>query len=208
MSPINLPWTRLVRYSSSAASAIKYGEPIVAPDADIGQLAQEGKLQVKQLLGTDPFQLETTDVTETVFRLYGPLEPKDVPIVRCIGLNYKTHILETGRPLPTCPTVFTKPGPAVADHDSPIPIPKIAQEQCDYEGELVIVIGQDGKNITAENALDYVAGYTVGNDVSARDWQRESSKAGPVPQWTFSKSFDKYAPLGPCLVRQDLLNEA
>lgn len=91
MSPINLPWTRLVRYSSSAASAIKYGEPIVAQNADIGQLAQEGKLQVKQLLGTDPFQLETTDVTETVFRLYGPLEPKDVPIVRCIGLNYKTH---------------------------------------------------------------------------------------------------------------------
>lgn len=82
MRPINLPWTRLVRYSSSAAGAIKYGEPIVA---------QEGKLQVKQLLGTDPFQLETTDLTETVFRLYGPLEPKDVPILRCIGLNDKTH---------------------------------------------------------------------------------------------------------------------
>lgn len=72
----------------------------------------------------------------------------------------------------------------------------------------MIVIGQDGKNISAENALDYVAGYTVGNDVSARDWQREARKAGPVPQWTFSKSFDKYAPMGPCLVHRDLLNEA
>ncbi|KAL4936972.1 hypothetical protein BDV06DRAFT_216245 [Aspergillus oleicola] len=177
MFPVNLPWTRLVRYSSSADGAVKYGEPIVAQNADIGQLAQEGKLR-------------------TVFRLYGPLEPKDVPIIRCIGLNYKTHILETGRFLPTCPTVFTKPGPAVTDHDSPDPIPKIAQDQCDYEGELVIVIGRDGKNISAENAVDYVAGYTVGNDIFAGDWQREAGKAGP------------YAPLGPCLIRRDLLNEA
>lgn len=96
----------------------------------------------------------------------------------------------------------------MADHDSPVPIPRIAQEQCDYEGELVIYIGREGKNISAENALDYVAGYTVGNDVSARDWQREAGKAGPVPQWGFSKSFDKYAPLGPCLVQQEVLNDA
>ncbi|KAF9891818.1 hypothetical protein FE257_003302 [Aspergillus nanangensis] len=208
MSPIELPWTRLVRYTSSASSPIKYGEPILTTGGDVGQLAKEGKLQVTQLSGSDPFQLKKTDVTEKVFRLYGPLETKDVPLIRCIGLNYKTHILETGRPLPTCPTVFTKPGPAVADHDAPVPIPRIAQEQCDYEGELVIVIGRDGKNISAENALDYIAGYTVGNDVSARDWQREAGKAGPVPQWSFSKSFDKYAPLGPCMVRQDLLNDA
>ena len=91
MSPINVPWTRLVRYTSSEGGPVKYGEPILAQNADIGQLAREGKLQVKQLSGNNPFQLETTSVTETVFRLYGPLEPKDVPIIRCIGLNYKTH---------------------------------------------------------------------------------------------------------------------
>lgn len=56
--------------------------------------------------------------------------------------------------------------------------------------------------------MKHVAAYTVGNDISARDWQREAGKAGPVPQWSFSKSFDDYAPLGPCLVRQDLLDEA
>lgn len=72
----------------------------------------------------------------------------------------------------------------------------------------MIVIGKDGKDITEENALNYVAGYTVGNDVSARDWQREAGKAGPVPQWTFSKSFDKYAPLGPCIVATQVLGEA
>lgn len=117
-------------------------------------------------------------------------------------------VLETGRALPTCPTVFTKPGPSVADWGEDIPIPKLAQEQCDYEGELVVVIGKTGKNIKEEDALEYVAAYTAGNDVSARDWQRETGKAGPVPQWTFSKSFDKYAPLGPCLVASHVLGDA
>jgi 2-keto-4-pentenoate hydratase/2-oxohepta-3-ene-1,7-dioic acid hydratase in catechol pathway len=110
--------------------------------------------------------------------------------------------------LPTCPTVFTKPSPTVADHQEAIPIPKLAQAQCDYEGELVIVIGADAKDISEDAALDYVAAYTVGNDVSARDWQREPGKAGPVPQWSFSKSFDKYAPLGPCLVARSVLGAA
>lgn len=117
-------------------------------------------------------------------------------------------VLETGRPLPTCPTIFTKPSLSIADHDVPIPIPSIAQQKADYEGELVILISKAGKNIPVELALDHVAAYTVGNDVSARDWQRDADKAGPVPQWTFSKSFDKYAPLGPCLVSSAVLGEA
>lgn len=96
----------------------------------------------------------------------------------------------------------------MADHGEPIPIPAITQLQCDYEGELVVLIGKDAKDVTAEDALDYVAAYTVGNDVSARDWQREAGKAGPVPQWSFSKSFDKYAPLGPCLVASHVLGAA
>lgn len=78
----------------------------------------------------------------------------------------------------------------------------------DYEGELVILVGRDAKNIKPEDALQYVAAYTAGNDVSARDWQREKDKAGPVPQWSFSKSFDKYAPFGPCLVSSELLGDA
>lgn len=72
----------------------------------------------------------------------------------------------------------------------------------------MIVIGRNGKDIPEEQALDFVAAYTVGNDVSARDWQREPGKAGPVPQWSFSKSFDDHAPLGPCLVRQQELDAA
>jgi 2-keto-4-pentenoate hydratase/2-oxohepta-3-ene-1,7-dioic acid hydratase in catechol pathway len=73
---------------------------------------------------------------------------------------------------------------------------------------LTIVIGKDAKNVSAADALEYVAGYTVGNDISSRDWQRDPNKAGPVPQWCFSKSFDKYAPLGPCIVSVDLLGAA
>lgn len=82
-----------------------------------------------------------------------------------------------------------------------IPIPRLAQDdQCDYEGELAVVIGQKGKNIPKEEVLDYVAGYVSSNDVSARKWQRDPAFAGGVPQWCFSKGFDKYAPLGPMLV--------
>ena len=96
----------------------------------------------------------------------------------------------------------------MAEHGEDIPIPPLAQNQVDYEGELVVVIGKDAKNVSEEEALDYVAAYTAGNDISARDWQREAGKAGPVPQWTFSKSFDKYAPLGPCLVSAHVLEAA
>ena len=104
--------------------------------------------------------------------------------------------------------MFTKPGPAVADHGFDVPIPLIAQSQCDYEGELVVLIGKDAKNVKEQDAMEYIAAYTAGNDVSARDWQREAGKAGPVPQWSFSKSFDKYAPLGPCLVASHILGAA
>ena len=220
-------WDRLVRYESqNEPGQVKYGEPILEDsNADVAELARSGKLEVRVLEGGDALSATRSSATEMVGKLCGPLAASEVPIVRCVGLNYKTHsellrewrctqltcdisVLETGRPLPTCPTIFTKPGPSIADHGEDIPIPNLAQAQCDYEGELVIVIGKDAKNVPAANALEYVAGYTVGNDVSARDWQREAGKAGPVPQWTFSKSFDKYAPLGPVLVAGHVLGEA
>lgn len=104
--------------------------------------------------------------------------------------------------------MFTKPGPAVANTREAIPIPKLGQSQCDYEAELTVVIGRDCKNVTEDQALDYVAGYVAGNDVSCRDWQMEKDKAGMMPQWSFSKSFDKYAPLGPCITSAKVLGDA
>lgn len=91
---------------------------------------------------------------------------------------------------------------------SDISIPALAQAQPDYEGELVIIIGRDAKNVSEAEALDYVAAYSVGDDVSSRDWQRDADKAGPIPQWSFSKSFDGFAPLGPCLVSTTVLGAA
>ncbi|KAL3445421.1 hypothetical protein BJX65DRAFT_296952 [Aspergillus insuetus] len=211
MPSIRPAWDRLVRFVPRDSQHIRYGEPIVADPAELNnldELADAGKLKVKVLDGVTPLAATPTGEIATVGKLLGPFDGRTVPIIRCIGLNYKTHILETGRSLPSCPTIFTKPGPSVADHGEDIPIPFIAQGQCDYEGELVVLIGQDAKNVSESEALDYVAGYTVGNDVSARDWQREAEKAGPVPQWTFSKSFDKYAPLGPCLVAAHVLGDA
>lgn len=72
--------------------------------------------------------------------------------------------------------------------------------QLDYEGELCIIIGKTGKDIPEDKALEFIAGYATGNDVSSRRWQRDPSYAGSVPQWCFAKGFDKWCPLGPMLV--------
>ncbi|RMX80692.1 hypothetical protein D0869_07367 [Hortaea werneckii] len=201
-------WDRLIRYVSAKDGKTRYGDPIVSGEnPDIDDLAQKGGLKVKVLEGATPIAAAPTGEEDDVKTLLGPLTPKDVPIVRCTGLNYKTHILETGFDLPKNPTLFIKSGEAVADTRQPVPIPKLGQAQCDYEGELTIVIGKDCKNVSEVDALDYVAGYVSGNDVSCRDWQMEKDKAGMMPQWSFSKTFDKYAPLGPCIVSSKVLGD-
>lgn len=116
--------------------------------------------------------------------------------------------MEASRDLPPYPTSFTKPGHSVGDHGEDIPIPKWAGNKLDYEGELVFVIGKDAKDVSVEDALDYVVGFTAGNDVSARDWQRDPELAGKVPQWVYGKSLDKFAPLGPVLVARHVLGDA
>ncbi|KAH0831550.1 hypothetical protein FOPE_00551 [Fonsecaea pedrosoi] len=115
-------------------------------------------------------------------------------------------VKEAGRQPPPFPFIFFKPNTTVQDHDAPVVIPKLAQDdQADYEGELCIVIGRDAKDVPLDQALDYVGGYTAGNDVSSRKLQRDPELAGRVPQWGFSKGFDTFAPLGPCLVAPDLI---
>ncbi|KAK4626559.1 Fumarylacetoacetate hydrolase domain-containing protein 2 [Fulvia fulva] len=202
-------WDRLIRYVSAKDGEVKYGEPIVSDSKpDIDALAQKGGLKVNVLEGPTPVEAKQTGEEDEVKELLGPLTPRDVPIIRCIGLNYKTHILETGFDLPENPTLFVKSPMTVADTRKATPIPKLGQPKCDYEGELTIVIGKDAKNVSEADALDYVAGYTSGNDVSCRDWQMDKDKAGMMPQWSFSKSFDNYAPLGPAIVSTNLLGDA
>jgi 2-keto-4-pentenoate hydratase/2-oxohepta-3-ene-1,7-dioic acid hydratase in catechol pathway len=123
--------------------------------------------------------------------LLAPVEP---PNVLAIGLNYRAHAIEGGEPIATAPILFIKANTALAAPNQPILLPKAAPNEVDYEAELVIVVGKRARNVTEDKALDYVCGYTCGNDVSARDCQLRIDR-----QWARGKSFDTFAPLGPCI---------
>ncbi|UPK95543.1 hypothetical protein LCI18_006478 [Fusarium solani-melongenae] len=123
-----------------------------------------------------------------------PLE--STPIILCIGLNYKEHAKEANLTIAPYPVVFTKPPTALAGPYDDVHVHTDARSMLDYEGELVVVIGKDGKNIYEDNALDYVLGYTIGNDFSARNFQLPDVSGG---QFCYAKSFDGFAPIGPVI---------
>jgi 2-keto-4-pentenoate hydratase/2-oxohepta-3-ene-1,7-dioic acid hydratase in catechol pathway len=116
----------------------------------------------------------------------------------CLGLNYRDHAAESGSPIPREPILFSKYPTALVGDGEAIVLPAVSRE-VDYEAELVIVVGRRGRHLKADEAPAHVAGYTVGHDVSARDWQLK--KDGK--QWMVGKTFDTFAPLGPVLVTAD-----
>ena len=118
-----------------------------------------------------------------------------------IGLNYLDHIEEGGRPVPEHPIFFNKQSTCVNDPFGDIPIPAVAPNAVDYEGELGLVIGKECRSVSAANAPLVVAGYTIVNDVSVRDWQRRS------PTMTLGKSWDGHGPMGPWLVTTDEISD-
>lgn len=125
------------------------------------------------------------------------------PIVKpekivCVGRNYSAHASEMGASVEDLPVIFNKFPSALAGPNSDIQIPLIAT-QVDYEAELVVVIGKRGRNISIDDAYDYVFGYCCGNDVSARDWQ----KGRPGGQWLLGKTLDGFAPIGPFVATKD-----
>ncbi|MGG1943473.1 ureidoglycolate lyase [Trinickia sp. NRRL B-1857] len=115
----------------------------------------------------------------------------------CIGLNYADHAAESNLPVPTEPVVFNKWTSAIVGPNDDVEIPR-GSTKTDWEVELGVVIGKACKNVEAANALDYVAGYCVVNDVSEREWQIE--RGG---QWDKGKGFDTFGPIGPWLVTRD-----
>ena len=120
--------------------------------------------------------------------------------ILCIGLNYRQHARECNLPLPEAPVLFNKFSNALAaDGDSVCLMPEY--REYDYEAELVAVMGKAARNVTEEDALNYVFGYTCGNDLSTRDLQFVRSN-----QWVLSKTFDGFAPIGPCLVTADSID--
>jgi len=119
--------------------------------------------------------------------------------ILCIGLNYRQHAKECNLQLPAAPVLFNKfPNALAADGDRVYLDPRYVEY--DYEAELVAVIGKPARNVSAADALDYVFGYTCGNDLSTRDLQFVRSS-----QWLLSKTFDGFAPLGPCVVTADCI---
>ncbi len=126
-----------------------------------------------------------------------PVVPNPQKIL-CVGLNYADHARESGAEVPPEPVIFSKFASALAGHGQPIVLPR-ASGEVDYEAELVVVIGRRGKHIPEQQALDHVAGYACGHDVSARDWQLRK----PGGQWLLGKTFDTFAPVGPYLVTRD-----
>jgi 2-keto-4-pentenoate hydratase/2-oxohepta-3-ene-1,7-dioic acid hydratase in catechol pathway len=116
-----------------------------------------------------------------------------------VGLNYRRHAEETRNPIPTTPILFGKFNNALAAHESTIELPVLQSRQFDYEAELVIVIGRQARDISVDAALDYVLGYTVGNDLSARDLQKRTS------QMFIGKSLDGFAPSGPWITTTALV---
>ena len=117
------------------------------------------------------------------------------PRIFGVGLNYKSHILETGRALPEIPSIFMKPDTALIGHGESIVYPS-GSTIVHYETELVAVIGRKARNVARKDALSYVLGYACGNDVSERTIQRKEMTLGLM---TVGKAFDTFAPIGPCI---------
>ncbi len=176
-------------------------------EADYGALGEDGRIRpLKQIRAQgDLFAQPLTPAAELVLeldlvQLLAPI-PHPEKIV-CIGKNYADHAQEMGGEAPELPIVFSKYNSALIGPDEVIRLPAISQ-QVDFEAELVVVIGKEGRNIPEAHARQHVFGYTCGNDISARDWQ----KGRPGGQWLLGKTFDTFAPTGPWIVTADELTD-
>jgi 2-keto-4-pentenoate hydratase/2-oxohepta-3-ene-1,7-dioic acid hydratase in catechol pathway len=153
--------------------------------------------QVYRLEGDLYGSFKQSDVLLQPVRRLAPIVPTSI---FAIGLNYREHAAETGAKLPEYPVVFMKNTSSLQASDAPIILPRhLRSDRVDYEAELAVVLGRDCKNVSVDDALDYVLGYTCANDVSARDWQKDYGGG----QWVKGKSFDTFCPLGPVMVTAD-----
>lgn len=172
---------------------------------DLHSANPELPTSIKALLEGGPEMLQAARAEESSsarsyeagqVKLLAPIP--DPQKVICVGLNYRDHAEESGAPIPREPVLFSKFVTTIIGPEEPIVLPRVSQE-VDYEAELVVVVGKKGKNFSEAEANDYIAGYMVGHDVSARDWQLK--KDGK--QWLAGKTFDTFAPCGPVLVMKD-----
>ncbi|KAF1329093.1 5-carboxymethyl-2-hydroxymuconate isomerase, partial [Globisporangium splendens] len=156
---------------------------------------------VRLVENDDPLgSLKFTGERAMIKKLLAPVEPSQI---LCIGLNYRKHAQETNMPEPKHPVLFSKGLNTLQDPNEPVVIPRIASSppEVDYECELAVVLKETIKNVSAEDALKYVGGYTCANDISARRWQ--GARGGN--QWVRAKTFDTFCPIGPVLVTPEAI---
>jgi len=162
-------------------------------DLSVRALLQQGQQALKEVFAWAKPQFEARSGLLSLDALeLGPPVPDPDKII-CLGVNYREHAAEAQQELPAVPMFFAKFRNSLIGPTSPILLPR-ASTQVDYEGELAVIIGQRCKEVAEQDALQYVAGYTIMNDVSARDVQMQTS------QWTAGKAVDTFAPMGPGIV--------
>ena len=162
-------------------------------DLSVRALLQQGQQALLEVFAWAKSQFEARSGLLSLDALeLGPPVPDPDKII-CLGVNYREHAAEAQQELPAVPMFFAKFRNSLIGPTSPILLP-CASTQIDYEGELAVIIGQRCKEVAEQDALQYVAGYTIMNDVSARDVQMQTS------QWTAGKALDTFAPMGPGIV--------
>jgi acylpyruvate hydrolase len=172
--------TAAVRIDGEVATEIGFG--------DVGELLTQPDWH-------DRAARATGSTHNAAYLDYATLIPKPDKVL-CVGLNYRSHILEMGRQLPQYPTLVNKFSAALIGAHDDILLPA-SSDSMDWEAELAVVIGRPGRHITEREAADHIAGYTVLNDVTARDWQYRTA------QWLQGKTFESTSPVGPSLVTFD-----
>jgi len=166
---------------------------VVLESSEITTVIRENDQWLRAEGGPESGWRITGDAVEPV-RFLAPIDPA---VIFAIGLNYREHAVEMNQPIPDHPVVTMKNPASVIGPGETVVLPRfLASDAVDYEVELAVVIGRACKNIQPAQALDHVAGYTVANDISARDWQKIHGGG----QWVRGKSFDTFCPLGPVLV--------
>lgn len=175
-----------------SAAVVRDGHAVPVPGyAEVGELLRAGDAAAPALrAATDGGRWAAYEQQDLRLPIQSPTA------VFCVGLNYRAHIEEMGRDLPQHPTLFAKLARTLADPFAPIELPRISDE-IDYEGELVVVIGRGGRDIEINRAHEHIAGYSLMNDVTLRDWQYRSL------QWFAGKNLERSTPVGPYVVTPD-----
>lgn len=199
-------WTHLIRFVAIEDDLVHLGH-LIDTTRDIGLDTISNVPVQAHLVEGSIFDVRVTNSILTVKNLLSPITKEQCTYIRCIGMNYADHakvcriipaqVLLTSSQeieidLPDSPSMFTKPRTALADpFPASLSVPRLSQEgSSDYEAELCVIIGKEGRNISKDKALDYILGYTAANDVSSRKLQMADQ------QWSFSKGFDGSCPIG------------